>query len=198
MSPRRAGRRELVERLLLEDHERSDRSIAKLADCSHTLVANVRRALVEAGSVSARSGRQAVATQAGHGNLRRQEAGESSPALQHGAHSETTLPALRQRFRDELRAKYPDADPMLVEVQAGRLARWRVLTDFFDQADLAGLIHRDGRPREAALLITRLEAAIERSHLKLTEVAGGGVVDPAAALRAHIAEHYGNGGGAGG
>src|SRR5437870_5605031 len=103
----RAERRELVERLLREDHERSDRSLARLAATSHTTVARVRRELEHAGAIAARTHRPDVASQDGHGNLRRQPAGEPGPALKHGGFSEVTVAEARIRHLDELRARFP-------------------------------------------------------------------------------------------
>jgi hypothetical protein len=200
MTVRKTGRlerRELVERLLREDHERSDRAISRLANTSHTTVARVRAALVASGQIAARRDRGGVAHQAGHGNLRRQPAGEPGPALQHGAFSETTLPALRTRFLEELRAQFPDADETLLGVQAGRLARYRVLTDFFDRTGFGGLIQSDGKPREVTLLISRLEDSIERCHGRLSgDGANGGGADPYAAYQ-RIVEQRGGGSGDG-
>jgi hypothetical protein len=195
----RAERREVVERLLREHHDRSDRSIARLAGASHTLVANVRRELVAAGVIAARPCRPEVATQDGHGNLLRQPAGEPGPAMKHGAYSAATLAQLRTRHLEELRARFPDADDTLVRLQAQRLSRHQVLTDFFDQAGLAGLIQTDGKPREAALLISRLEDAIERCHARLSGEGGanGGGVDPYAEYQ-RIVEGKGGADGVGG
>src|SRR2546427_156351 len=67
---------------------------------------------------------------------------------------------------------------------ADRMARHEVLTDFFDRAGIGGLIQRDGKPREAAVLIARLEDAIERCHLRLTGAGSNGAADdPYAAYR---------------
>jgi DNA-binding transcriptional MocR family regulator len=117
----RAERRELVERLLTADHERSDRAVARASGVSHTLVATVRRELVAAGAIAARPPRPDVAVQA-NGNLTRQAAGDPGPALKHGAWSERTLAELRTRHLEDLRQRFPDADESLLRVQAGRLS----------------------------------------------------------------------------
>jgi hypothetical protein len=179
----RLERRAMVERLLLEDHLRSDRSISRACGSSHALVGTVRGELVAAGRIEGRPVRPAVDAQASSGrnaNLLRQPAGEPGPAVKHGAWSETLLAELRARHLAELRERYPDKDDTLRRLQAGRLARYERLTDFLDRADLAGLIQKDGKPREVALLVSRLEDAIERGHARLSGdgAANGGGVDP--------------------
>jgi hypothetical protein len=168
----RQERREVVEPLLREDASRSDRSLARLAAVSHTMVANTRLALVAAGEIAVRAARPDVATQDGHGNLTRQAAGEPSAARQHGVHSEAFLAPLRMRHLEQLRAKYPTPDEALLAVRAGRLARFDVLTDYIDRRGVGVLVTRDGNPKPAATLIASLENAIEKTHLRLTGASG--------------------------
>jgi hypothetical protein len=192
----RAERRELVERLLRTDHELSDRAVARQAGASHTLVGKVRRELVAAGVVAARSGRSGVATQA-DGNLRRQPAGEPGPALKHGAYSEGTLAEVRARHLGELREEFPQASERILLLQAGRLARLEVLMGFFGDLGLQALVDGKGKPRATTLLMGQLETAIERTHWALSgEAPSGGGADPYAEYERIVAERgRGNGDG---
>jgi len=166
----RAERRVLIERLLLEDVTRSDRSIARASGGSHALAGTVRRELEAAGRIERRPVRAEADVQAGggrNGNLRRQPAGESGPATTHGVWSETTIAEARTRHLAALRERFPDADETLLALQSSRLARLEVLSDYIDRKGVSALIKRDATPREAALLIARLEQAIERCHARL-------------------------------
>ena len=172
----RAERRALVERMLVEDHARSDRSVARACGTGHSLVATVRGELVQAGRIARRPDRAVVDAQGESGrnaNLVRQRAGEPGPALRHGAESEVLLAPLRARHLDELRVRFPDADEAILLVQAGRLARFQVLTEHLDGVGLRGLVRRDGNLRPAATLLARLEDAIERCHARLSGDGGG-------------------------
>ena len=199
MSPRkgtRAERRELVEAMLVEDHTRSDRSIARASAASHTHVADCRRQLVAAGRIAERPCRPTTAVQA-DGNLTRQQAGRPGPALRHGATSEIALAPLlpvthprggdRNAGRDQQhhdgRERFPAADDAILRVQAGRLARHDALTEHLDRAGVKALMRRDGSLRPAATMLSRLEDAIERCHERLSGAAASGGVDPYAEYR---------------
>lgn len=192
----RNERREHVERLLAEDHLRTNRQIARLAVVSHTHVANVRKRLEDAGRIDPRPARPATATQAGYGNLTRQQHGQSSPARISGAHSPAEVAPLRARFLLELTAEYPpgtsSAAARVLAVQAGRQARWQLLTDHVDRRGLSAVVGRDGKPRPLALHLQRLEDAIERcyANLEARKAAQGkaGNASAQAALDAHLRE----------
>jgi hypothetical protein len=194
----RVERRELVERLLTADHELSDRAVARQAGASHTLVGKVRRELVAAGVVAARSGRPGVATQEGHGNLLRQPAGEPGPALKHGASSEATLAEVSARHLVELRKEFPQASERILLLQAGRLARLEVLMGFFGDMGMQALVDRQGKPRATTLLMGQLENSVERTHRELSGegASGDGAADPYEAYR-RIVEERGGGNGDG-
>jgi hypothetical protein len=189
----RAERRVMVERLLLEDHLRSDRSIARACGGTHSLVGTVRAALVASGRIERRPDRPVVDAQGESGrnaNLRRQPAGEPGPALKHGAYSEATLAEIRERHLEELREQFPEADSTILWLQAARIAKLEALVDFFFDrvGGVQGLIDRNGSPRPTTLLMARLEDSIERT---LRALSGGGEApkaDPMAALHAHLAE----------
>jgi hypothetical protein len=189
MSPRkgtRLERRELVERLLTADHLLSDRAVARQAAVSHTHVADVRRAMIAAGCLAERPCRPA-SVQAdngnGSGNLTRQPAGSPSPALRHGATSEIVLAPLRVRHLEELQAAFPSADPTILRVQAGRLARFDALTEHLDRAGVKALMKRDGSLRPVGTMLRQLEDAIERCHERLSGAAAAGGADPYAEFK---------------
>jgi hypothetical protein len=168
--------------MLVEDHTRSDRSIARASAASHTHVADCRRQLVAAGRIAERPCRPTTAVQA-DGNLTRQQAGRPGPALRHGATSEIALAPLRARHLHELRERFPAADDAILRVQAGRLARHDALTEHLDRAGVKALMRRDGSLRPAATMLSRLEDAIERCHERLSGAAASGGVDPYAEYR---------------
>jgi hypothetical protein len=171
----RAERRELVERLLREHHDRSDRSIARLAGASHTLVAVIRRELVAAGAIAARSHRPEVATQAGHGNLVRQPAGEPGPALRHGGYSELRRAPLEDEHRARLAAEFPHALAMpggndLLNAAARRLAIADLIMAWVQEA---GPIFARGGAAEVSAPTRELRSLLdahERSVLALAEL----------------------------
>jgi hypothetical protein len=177
----RAERRALVERLLLADPQMSDRAVARASGSSHFLAGTVRGELVAAGRIEPRPARPAGSVQVGHPNLTRQEAGVSSPRLEHGGRAETALAEARVRYLEELRERHPEADDAVLRAQAGRLARHDVLTDFLDRVGVAGLLRRDGELRPQAALIGQLEVAIERCSARLAGEGAGGVSEAEAA-----------------
>ncbi len=195
----RAERRALVERMLTEDHTRSDRSIARSAGASHTHVADVRRGLVVAGRIAARPCQSEVATQDGYGNLARQQPGVPSPALKHGAESETRLAGLRVRFEESLSAEFGQVvDARRLWLAADLLARVEAARAWLDAQ---GGVTRN-RAGEVYAVVDRLErwgaradALLKELHaLKREEAA----VDPQAALDAYVAGLTGDGDGDGG
>lgn len=195
----RDERREHAERLLVEDHLRSNRQIARLAAVSHTHVSVVRKRLEDAGRIDPRPARPAAATQEGYGNLTRQQHGQTSPARISGAHSPAEVAPLRARFVLELTAEYPPgtsaAAAGVLAVQAGRLARWQLATDHIDRTGLSAVVGKDGKPRPLALYLSRLEDGIMRGYEALeAKKAKRGKTDPAEALRQHVAQMNVNGG----
>jgi hypothetical protein len=163
--PTRIERRRLVEAMLVEDHTRSDRSIARASGASHTHVADVRAELVSAGRVAARPCRATTAVQA-DGNLTRQAAGEPSPATAHGAYSEAKVRPLRERYLAELRVEFPSASERRLRLQAHRLAQVELIGRFTDER---GVIRstRTGEVFAAAALGERLAASYLAEHDRL-------------------------------
>lgn len=188
MSLARAERRALVERLLVEDHERSNRSIARASTASHTLVGQIRVELEGAGKIAARSASVNVATQDGHGNLVRQAAGVPSPATRHGAYSEASLAPLRDRFEGSLRDEYGELlDDRRLFLLADLLSRIELGLRWLDQR--GGVVRN--RSGEVFAVADRVETWSRRATLELKELQelkrAAGEVDPQAALAAHLA-----------
>jgi hypothetical protein len=186
--PTRVERRRLVEAMLVEDHTRSDRSIARASGASHTHVADCRKQLVAAGRIAERPCRPASAVQA-DGNLTRQAAGEPSPRLAHGAWSEARVAPLREGYLAELRAEFPSGSERRLLIQAHRLAQLELLGRFTDER---GVIRstRTGEVFAAAALGERLAASYlaEHERLELAERERSGRGGGGAALRAIEAE----------
>jgi hypothetical protein len=168
----RAERRALVERLLIEDHTRSDRSMARAAGVSHTYIGEVRRKLESAGTLPPRPCRSDLATQDG-GNLRRQTPDGESIAETHGAYSERRVGPLRERYLAELKVEFPRASERRLVIQAHRLGQLELLGRFTDER---GVIRsrRHGNVFPAATLGERIAAAYLAEHDRLEQQGGGG------------------------
>ncbi|MGC2375375.1 MAG: hypothetical protein WA484_16030 [Solirubrobacteraceae bacterium] len=172
----RAERRALVERMLVEDQTRSDRSIARAAGVSHTHIAEVRRALESAGTLPPRPFQSKLATQPG-GNLQRQTPDGEAIAETHGAYSERRVGPLRERYLGELRVEFPNASERRLVIQAHRLGQLELLGRFTDER---GVIRsrRHGNVFPATTLGEKIATAYLAEHDRLEqrerEHAGGG------------------------
>lgn len=170
----RAERRDEVARLLVNDHEQSDRAVSRTTGVSHSTVAAVRASLELAGQIDRRPDQSGVAKQAESGpaaNLRRQTAGEPSPATRHGGYSEARKRPLEDEHRARLQAEFPRVCSQpggddLINTACARLAMLDLMAAFVGQAGPIGV--RGGRPevsapaRELRLLLAQHEDAIAR------------------------------------
>ncbi len=176
VSAGRAERRAMVERLLLEDHLRSDRSIACACGGSHALVGTVRAELVAAGRIDRRPDRPEADAQAGGGrnaNLTRARRGEPGPALRHGAHSERRVAPIRERILEDLRREFTGVADDLLVIQAHRRAQYELLMAEHDERGIV----QAGKRREitpASQFAERIGASYERQHVVLVELQAAG------------------------
>jgi hypothetical protein len=163
----RAERRALVERLLAEGPERSNRALARACAVSHTHIAEVRRALESAGKLPPRICRSGLAVQA-DGNLQRQTADGEPIAATHGAYSEQRVAPLRERYLAELRKEFPSVSERRLVIQAHRLGQLELLGRFTDER---GVIRsqRHGNVFPAATLGERLATAYLAEHDRLEQ-----------------------------
>jgi DNA-binding Lrp family transcriptional regulator len=118
-----AARQALIARLLTEDPERSDNSIARAVGCHHSTVGNHRRRLEAAGTISPRASRPAAATQPEHPSLTRTLPGTPGGALKAGIESEATMTPLRIEAEDWARDRWPWLDETRTKLIADLAAK---------------------------------------------------------------------------
>lgn len=184
----RSERRQMVERMLVEDPDRSNRSISRAVGCSHELVRIVRGELESAGRIDPRNCRSNLAEQPHGGRLTQTVAGSPSAAMTHGATSPTRLAPLRLEGERFARQRWPWLDDARVALVSDLMARTELARRWLEDRGTV-VSNRHGRVFPVAVQLDAWSRRLDEMLVRLdAEHRERGRVDPTAALEAHVAE----------